>query len=118
MNNFLDSTVLPGDNLPKHEHKKMTIVLFLVLIVALSILAWFMVYGGPKTKVDIPFTDTANNQQDANAETLARLKTYEVPMTDAQKTSALKELSKYSVTLTDEQKAQKLAELENYANKK
>ncbi len=118
MANFLDSTILPGDKIPKHEHKKMTIVLVVILVIALAVLAWFILYG-PSKKVDIPFTDSvANQQQDSKMQEINQLKAYEVPITDKQKTSAVKELSKYSVTLTDKQKADQLAELQKYSIKK
>lgn len=111
MANFLDSTILPGENIPKHEHKKMTIVLVVVLIVAVILLAWFMVYGGLNTKVDIPSTEIVSNQKDNSSQVIAELKSYDGPMmTDKQKASAIKELSKYSAPLTDKQKAEMLAE--------
>lgn len=118
MANFLNATILPGDNIPKHEHKKMFIVLSIVLVIALVFLAWFVLYGSSK-KIDIPITDTvADQQQDYKVQMISQLKAYEVPMTDKQKTSAVKELSKYSVTLTDKQKADQLAELQKYSIKK
>jgi len=112
MTNFLDSSILPGDNIPKHEHRKMVIILVIVLIVAIAVLVWFLSVA--QTKVDIPVAPVVSGQQDPRAKALAELKKYEVPMTDQQKATAVKELSKYEVKLTDQQKADRVVELQKY----
>ena len=96
--------------MPKHEHRKMTIILVIVVIVAIAILGslLFLSQKEKNTVSTNPPTATVDPR-------IEELKKYEVTLTEQQKKAAVTEVKKYSVQLTDKEKADRIAELKKYA---
>ena len=45
MENFLDSSILPGDSVPKHVHRKLFVILIIIVLVAVAILVSLLYFG-------------------------------------------------------------------------
>lgn len=112
MANFLDSSVLPGDSVPKHEHRKLFIILIVAVLIAVAILVSLLVYSQDSIKDTVLTNPTASIDP-----RIEELKKYEVKLTDQQKIESVNELKQYQVTLTEQEKAAKILELQKYSNK-
>jgi hypothetical protein len=106
MENFLDSSILPGDSVPKHVHRKLFVILIIIVLVAVGILVSLLYYSkGNDATVVTPGVNTSIDPR------IQELKKYEVKLTDQQKADAVSEVKKYEVTLTDKEKAARIAEI-------
>lgn len=105
MANFLDSSVLPGDTIPKHHHRKLLVILSILVLLALGALA-YMLYGPGFKKQDI----SNYKPQNTTDPIVEKLRKDAVQMTDAQKLQSAKLLQNSAQPLTNEEKL-KAAEL-------
>ncbi len=105
MANFLDSSVLPGDTIPKHHHYKLLVILSILVVLALAALA-YMLYG-PGSKQDQSEQYVPKNTVNPVVE---QLRKDAVQLTDTQKLQASKFLKDSAKPLTNEEKL-KAAEL-------
>ncbi len=111
MENFLDSSILPGDSVPKHVHRKLFVILIIIVLVAVGILASLLYYSKGNDAV----VDSLNPR--SVDPSLNNLKQYQVSITDQEKASSLKDLSKYEVPISDNEKASSLNNLQKYSTK-
>ncbi len=111
MENFLDSSILPGDSVPKHVHRKLFVILIIIVLVAVGILVSLLYYskGNDATVVTpgVSVDPSINN-----------LKQYQVNISAQEKAESLKDLSKYEVPISDNDKASALNNLQKYSTKK
>lgn len=113
MENFLDSSILPGDSVPKHVHRKLFVILIIIVLVAVAILISLLYFGkGNDVTVVAPSASISIDPR------IQELKKDEIKLTDQQKAQAVSELKKYEVTLTDKEKAARIAEILKDSTKK
>lgn len=113
MENFLDSSILPGDALPKHAHKKLFVILIIIVVVAIAILASLLWYSKNGDLV-IP---AITGQRGADP-AVQDLKKYEVTISDKQALQDSKDLKKYEVRTTVAEDRAALDEILKYSSKK
>ena len=105
MANFLDSSVLPGDTVPKHHHRKLLVILSILVLIALGALA-YMLYANKGADV----SDTNYKPKSTVDPIVEQLRKDAVNLTDQQKLEASKLLQKSAKPLSNEEKL-KSAEL-------
>jgi predicted CDP-diglyceride synthetase/phosphatidate cytidylyltransferase len=109
MADFLQSSVLPGENIPKHEHRRMLIVLLVIVLVAI-VACLVYIFGSKQSTMEIvPVVSTPNKTRE---QLIAEdLKKSVVQISEEEKMSIAEDLRNSVVKLTEKQKADIAAEL-------
>jgi len=107
MTDFLNSTILPGENIPKHEHRRMLVVLLIVIIVAviIGLGIWFKVFEY------VVFVDNTKNTDVEVDLVLQDLQNSVVDLSLQEKIDSVRDLERSVIQLTDKQKEDRLADL-------
>ncbi len=111
MADFLQSPILPGQSLPRHEHKRMLWLLLVVVIVAVIIcLAYVFGFSGQKSYLESEQEPVVNakTQEQMIAEDLAKSAIY---LDEKTKSDIAASLNKSAIVLTEKQKADIAAQL-------
>ncbi len=119
MPNFLESSFLPGEPIPKHEHKKLTVILVIVVVIALAILASLLyVSKNPFKYVSTDVNVLSNLAPSPTMDPVAaELRRNEVKVSEEQKTKIAEELLLNTEKVSEKEKADMLAEILKYSNK-
>ena len=107
-NDFLSSTIIPGNEVPNHEHRRLMATLLIVVIIAIIIGIGFWISSINK-KPSVIDNTSATNLDDAKRLAqqqidVANLEASKVTLTPLQQADVVKQLSKSAVTLTEQQK--------------
>ena len=113
MANFLSSTVLPGDPIPKHEHKRMGILLVVVVIVAIVVLVWLVIINNKKENAPVGNT-VANPNIDPR---IAEILNYKSNITEQQKKDYIKEIARTPSNISEKERQARIAEILEYSKK-
>jgi hypothetical protein len=105
MANFLDASVIPGDTVPKHHHRKLLVILTILVLVALAVLG-YMLYGKSFSTPKIDYVPTSSKVDP----TVELLKKNAAPLNEIQKQESAKLLQTQAKPLTNAEK-QAAAEL-------
>ena len=109
MANYLEYTVLPGNEIEHHEHRRLLVVLAVLVIVAIVFVLALLYKAGQQEAQPITATSTVTLADQIAAE----LRRSVVEVSQQQKTAIARELSKAVVKVTDKQKADIANELAN-----
>lgn len=104
MANFLDSRVIPGDTMPKHHHRKLLVILTILVLFALTALV-YLLYGNKD--ISSRFEYVSSTKVDHDVEILNKNAT---PLNETQKLEASDLLKKVAKPMTNAEK-QEAAEL-------
>lgn len=112
MENFLDSSILPGDSLAKHEHRRMFVILIIIVVIAVAVLVGLLVYSRDSNRA------TTTEPVRTIDPKVVEINNYKSTLTDQQKSQATTEIQNYKSSLTEAEKAAKIQEIINYSIKK
>jgi hypothetical protein len=109
MADFLQSSVLPGEAIPNHEHRRMLIALTIIIILAvLGVLGYLWKSSTDSIKL-VPNNDNTNTALSTDPD-LERLKKGIVNISEQEKIDSAMDLKAQIIPLTEKQKADLLLE--------
>lgn len=102
MADFLQSTILPGDNIPKHEHRRMLVVLVTILIVAIVAVLGYLWKASSDS--DIPVVNNNKNNSTSIDPDVVELQKSIISIPEQEKIDSARDLKRSIVPLTEKQK--------------
>ncbi len=103
MADFLQSTILPGDNIPKHEHRRMLVVLVIILIVAIVAVLGYLWKASRDSAVPVINSDNKINNTSIEPDVVELQKSI-INISEQEKIDSARDLKRSIVPLTDKQK--------------
>jgi len=99
MIDFLNSTILPGENIPKHEHRRMLVVLLIVMVasIIIGLFVWFKIN---KENMDVISNENTENISKSDS-LIDSLQKSIVNIPDQQRTDAIRDLDRSIVPILD-----------------
>ncbi len=109
MADFLQSSILPGEAIPRHEHRRMLVVLIVIVIVAVLVVLGYLWKSSNDSIKSVPNSSNTNTAVSADPD-LERLKKGVVNISEQEKIDSARDLKAQIIPLTDKQKADLLLE--------
>lgn len=103
MADFLQSTILPGDNIPKHEHRRMLVVLVIILIVAIVAVLGYLWKASSDSAFPVINSNNKINNTSIDPDVVELQKSI-INIPEQEKIDSARDLKRSIVPLTDKQK--------------